>query len=273
MSALDMEKIATWKVPLIDVEIDLGALIKSLKKPIVAKRFLGVFAEHGVAATQIPRFFLALTLDQLDSPEALLPAITPGLIEATAKLFGVRREWLEGVGDVIYDRDWCHKRPHRLFRALREFDWKQSRFPLRVLYSAKKLDWKSERSQPLVVLCVEKIQDLGETEILRFRIFDRFDWSHPPSRIHLKAIARVWDQTFHQITPLYRVSEKELEAVAEGREIPRKFLRGSPVTSPSLEDFALSAKESCQAKEIDELPSVLQCVEKYDYLKSDDEGD
>ena len=40
--------------------------------------------------------------------------------------------------------------------------------------------------------------------------------------------------------------------------IPGPFIRGTPLTNPSLEDYVCSEREHAQAKECDELPDVKQ---------------
>jgi hypothetical protein len=230
---------------------------------VVPTRFLSVFNEHGIATSQIPRFIPELSLAKLGSSEALLSAITPELIDRTSRLFGVRREWMEGVDDVIYCRDFCYKRPRRFFAKLSALKPGYSEFPVRALYCTTNLDWRNEQYQPLVIFFVEQFGELGEDKLFRFHIFDEFDWSYAPSRIQLKAMARVLDRQFRITFPLYKVTERELEEVAEGRKTPQSLMRGSPITDPSLEDYALSMSESKVAKEVEELPRVLNYIEHH----------
>src|SRR6266545_3426476 len=68
--------------------------------------------------TQIPRLVPGLTLDKVSRVETLLPALTGEVLDETAKLFQIRRTWLEGVGDEIYDTVWCYKAPERFFEEL-----------------------------------------------------------------------------------------------------------------------------------------------------------
>lgn len=52
------------------------------------------------------------------------------------------------------------------------------------------------------------------------------------------------------------------DANQDGRMVPASCLKGSPLTEPSLEDFALSPEESRQSKESEELPGVLEYIAK-----------
>lgn len=78
---------------------------------IVARRFLQVFNDHGVQTTQIPRLLQAIKLDDLKSEDALVAMLTHDVLDQTARLFGIRVEWLEGVDDKIYEPLACYKRP------------------------------------------------------------------------------------------------------------------------------------------------------------------
>ncbi|HXJ57765.1 MAG TPA: hypothetical protein VNU68_13995 [Verrucomicrobiae bacterium] len=228
---------------------------------IVAERFLALFADHGIAPAQIQQFLPELTLDKLNSTDALLPALTNSVLDQAAALFKIRREWLDGVGDRIYDCKFCYKSPQRFFEALADLKNEGHAFPVRALYGGKQLDGSGDRCQPLVLLLVEKLRDLGEEEIFRYIIFnDRWDWGHAPCRVQLKTMARMMDRVLGKIVPLYRVDPAILERVHGGKCIPQQCLRGSPLTNPSLEDYALSAEESTVAKECEELPAVLKYI-------------
>jgi hypothetical protein len=271
------EEIIEVKPGFAGVSVDIRALLRRLtgvkargRVAIVADRFLSVFSEHGVAPSQIPLFFPELTLDTLNSDERLLRALTSNVLTEVAKLFRVRREWLEGVDDRIYDRNWCYKAPERLFEALKNAETEFDSFPIRILHS-EDLDFRRPCTQPMVMLLIEKVRELGEELVPRFQIWDECDWSHPPCRIQLKAMARVLDRRHREVVPLYRVSSKDFAAVAEGRCIPKRFMRGSPLTDPSLEDYALTAEESKVAKETEELPFVLEYIESQNLWPS--EGD
>lgn len=51
--------------------------------------------------------------------------------------------------------------------------------------------------------------------------------------------------------------------VLEGKLIPQLQLDGCLITNPSLEDFALSKEESLVAKEVEELPAVLDYIRNH----------
>jgi len=231
----------------------------------VAGRFLQAFQDHGVEASQIPRLLPQIKLDDLQSPAKLLAALTPEILDTTARLFGIRIQWLEGVEDEIYDGLWTYKEPGRLLEHLASLCTTDDRWffcPLRVLTTTRKLDRNDPGQQFLAPILVEKIAEVGEEEICRYHIYrDGFDWGYRPSRIELKVMARLVYQRLRIGVPLYQVTPKQMDDILECRAIPRRYLRGSLLTTPSLEDFALSEKESRIAKEVEELPDVLRYIE------------
>lgn len=231
----------------------------------VAGRFLQAFEDHGVEASQIPRLLPQIKLDDLQSPAKLLAALTPKILDMTAQLFGIRSQWLEGVGDEIYDGLWTYKQPSRLLEHLASLcatDEQRFWHPLRVLTTTRKLDRNDPGPQLLAPILIEKIAELGEDDIYRYHIYrEGFDWGYQPTRIELKVMARLVYQKFGAGVPLYEVTPKQMDDILESRAIPRRYLRGSLLTTPSLEDFALSNEESRIAKEVEELPDVLRYLE------------
>ena len=69
----------------------------------------------------------------------------------------------------------------------------------------------------------------------RYHIFgDSWDWSHAPCRIQLKAMARVMDRVFGYPTPIFKVKQRELEAVRSGERVPRDLVNRCLMTDPSI---------------------------------------
>lgn len=161
----------------------------------IPRRFLQAFLEHGVEASQIPRLLPQIKLEDVQSPEKLLAALTPEILDHTAQLFGIRSQWLEGIEDKIYSGFSAYKQPRELLdhiASLRLADDQRLDFPLRVLATTPNLDRNNPAQQFLVPIVVERIAELGEEEIFRYHMYtDGFDWSYLPGRVELKAIARL----------------------------------------------------------------------------------
>ena len=232
---------------------------------IVAKRFIKIFEDHGVAVSQIPRLIPQVSLDKLQNPAALLPVLTPGVLEKTADLFKIRRTWLEGIGDQIYDCLWCYKDPERFFEELSTLKIERVNYPIVAFCCTQTLDKNDGRLQPIVIVFKEKLFDLDDEEIYRYRIFDDgWHWDYWKCRIQLKAMARIVDQVLGLRVPLYLVESEILFEIESGYHVPRVWLKGNrPLHDISLEDFALSPQESAVSKESEEIPVVLEYIQKH----------
>lgn len=227
-----------------------------------AERFIYVFEAHGIPVSQIPRLIPQLKLSQLRTSQTLLEVLTPSIIDQVAKLFGVRSEWLEGADDVIYQTRYCYKSPELFFEHFQTINPNAENCPVRVLVNDKNLDYKSGKYQILALVLVETIQLFGEDFINRYHIYsDAWDWGYKTTRIQLKAMARLLGR-IHQI-PLFNVSTDTLEAVLQGERIPHEFLQRPLLSEPCLDDFSASPEYSLQAKDLEELPEVLQYIEDY----------
>lgn len=237
---------------------------------VVAQRFSQIFQDHGVEKSQIPRLMPQIKLGDLKSNEALLAALTPEILDQTARFFGIRSEWLEGVDDEIYPYRHCYKEPEHLLdllatlRSRADSDWTHH-FPLRILVSNKHLDCKADREQLMVPVVLEKIAELGEEPIYRYYIFnDGFNWGYEPARIQLKAMVRMVYKVLRTPVPLMVIKSAELQSVLDRKRISREFLDGCLVTTPSLEDFSLTSLESVVSAEVDEMPKVLEYIEDHE---------
>lgn len=242
---------------------------KSKLNPLdsVAQRFLQVFQDHGVEVAQIPRLLPQIRLDDLKTPVSLLAALSPQVLDQAAHLFGVRTAWLEGVDDEIYEYRHCYKQPVRFFEHLAPLCCGEIDiigFPLRVLTATKHLDRDDSGAQLLIPVLVEKVADLGDEVIERYYIYcDGWDWSHPPGRIQLKAMVRMVFNTLGTSVPLYAITPGELRSILDRKLIPNGRFYDCRIHDFSLEDFALSEKESVHAKEVDEIPEVLKYIEDH----------
>lgn len=251
------------KLPFVDINI--ASSIKYLKWKAksdsaakVALRFLKLFDDHGIAVSQIQSFVPQVTLDKLTSLEALLPVLTNDVLNTVATLFGIRRTWLDGIDDRLYDSAGCYQYPARFFEVLQEIPLDDNLVSLRALYSARQLDKTKHAEQLIALVLTEKIGILGETNIYRYHpLCDIWDWSYDKCRIQLKAMVRLIDTP----VPLYRVKCEILHGIYEGTIVPGKYIPERINTNPSLDDYAYAPEEHACAKECDELPWVLQYIE------------
>lgn len=232
---------------------------------LMAERFLHVFEANKIEASHIPRLIPQIRYDDLESPSKLLPALTPAVIDATAKLFGVRSQWLEGVDETVYESFWDTRNPKAFlthFAPAFALDNPEVWYPLRVLTTSMRLDRLSPTEQLLFPVIVETLTRIGDDPIYRCRTCSTyFDWTDPRSRMELKAITLLVYRHLKTPIPLIQVTPEEMERLTDGVAIPAVVLRKTVITKPSLEDYVLTSDESGVAKETDELPAVLSYLE------------
>lgn len=256
------------------MSININKLLQSFagkSKPtpvnIVAQRFLQAFHDHGIQPAQIPRLLPSIKLDDLKSDKSLLAALTPCVLDQTAQLLGIRTAWLEGVDGYIYEPLTCYKQPEIFFENLALLKRDENDFDdfyVQTLATTKQLEMNDSSQQLLVVIVAEKIAELGDQRVYRYHVYgDGWDWGYWPTRIQLKAMARLLYRKFGKTMPLYTVKLADLENIRDSKQIPRSCLGGCLISTPSLEDFALSPKESAVAKEVAELPEVLKYIEEH----------
>lgn len=264
------EPFITVKPSFCGLSLNFNALWSWLRRKksaveIVGERFLKIFGDHGIQVTQIPRFLPQVTIDKLQETqsEALLAALAPEVLDQTAALFNIRREWLDGADSRMYEVRYCCKQPELLFEHMAQLRDSGFSAPIFAFYSGELRQGHAPTFEHLALVVVEKISSLGEEEVYRYYPYiDEWTWRYAPCRIQLKAMARLLYQELRRSIPLYRVSPEILKAIANGECVPRPYVRKQTNTDPSLEDYALSANESAVSKEIEELPKVLTYIEK-----------
>ena len=64
--------------------------------------------------------------------------------------------------------------------------------------------------------------------------------------------------------PIYTTKLADMENIREGRLIPRSCLGECLLSESSLEDYAMTQEENFHAKEIAELPEVIEYINEHD---------
>lgn len=232
---------------------------------VVPKRVLQIFKQHDVAASQIPRLIPQLSLVQVSSPQNLLSALTPDIIQQVADLFQIQTKWLEGETNRIYDdRYYCYKDPWKFFEDIETFKIETFEEPLIAFTSVSKFDCKSGKDQIVLLVQREKCADLDGKKIYRYRIIERFLWGYFKTRIQLKAMIRIWYKRFEIPVHIYQISKKELNSMESGKMVPDAYLKRSKrLKHIALEDFCLTPDEDRISKENDDLPEVFEYIKIY----------
>lgn len=231
---------------------------------VVTQRFIQIFNDHGVATTEIPRLIPEVTLEKLESHESLLLALTNEVIDKVADLFLVKKSWLEGNSSAIYDGLYCYKQPHRFFEELSKIKLVDIDCPVIAFTSRKTLDCNSGREQPIRIIFEERCAQIGDKVIRRYVIWnDKWDWGYWKTRIQLKALVRLTDIKLIAPVTIYHVDPETLNKLENGKIVPNQVLLNSRRLPFSLEDFTESYEEHKQAKELEDLPNVMEYVEDH----------
>lgn len=174
----------------------------------IPERFLELFEAHGVHRNQIPKFLAdtcgkALSLADVSDKQRLLESLDDELLDAACHLFAVRRAWLDGASDQIYDT-------HHFYQNTAKFsdfiDMLNTRSDCvsGMLYvsNPKKRLLRPERrdeSSALIVL-EEKVGEVAEGEqskvIYRYHLCSGWVYSYWKCRAYLTAcIAVAWSKS------------------------------------------------------------------------------
>jgi len=184
------------------------------KEPV--RRFIELFEGHGVARTQIPGFLegydIEISLSDLVDDDALLRRIDGSLLNKTCEIFGVRREWLDGVDLQIYSYHDFYKHPEQFDEFIKRLKDNNSdaQFDGVLLVS----EVPCNHDQALIIL-QEMIGSIGDKPIYRYYLCNNWYYSYWKSRAYLTAcIAVAWKQHIH-IQGRY-LSQKNIEPLADG---------------------------------------------------------
>jgi hypothetical protein len=233
----------------------------------IAKRLCELCNAHGVSLSQLPRIVPEIRYPDVKNTDALLESLTPQVVDSIAKTFGISSDWLDGTSESIYQTLWCYKAPENLFHFIKENQKTLSEpFPLRLLSTKNAFD-RERSSHELALVAVHEKEITPDFSFQWYTIFeDSWIWSHPPARLHLKALARTLWFSKNISIPIITTKLRTIEAVREGKLVPHAALN-APRKREHLEDYALTAKESLIALETDEVENVITLVKTYvDFL-------
>ena len=159
----------------------------------VARRFVRLFAAHGIHRNQIPRVMgLNATFADVQTDESLLKILTDELLEKAARLFAVRREWLEGASEQIYPTHDFYKQSDRFPEFLDSLLANSCSGAMRGVLLVAESHWFEPNA--LLVL-EEEIGSLGDKPLCRYHLCNNWNFDYGTSRAHLTAcVAVAWQR-------------------------------------------------------------------------------
>ncbi len=184
------------------------------KEPV--RRFVELFEGHSVARSQIPGFLegydIELSLSDLVDDDALLRRIDESLLNRVCEIFGIRREWLDGVDLQIYCGHDFYKHPEQFEEFIKRLKANNpdAQFDGVLLVP----EAPCNHDQALIIL-QEMIGSIGDKPIYRYYLCNNWYYSYWKSRVYLTAcIAIAWKQNI-DIQGRY-LSQEKIEPLADG---------------------------------------------------------
>lgn len=252
-----------------NIKLDLFSLLKKNKKSdtfIVPYRFIKIFSDHGISVNQIPSVLKDVKLKDLkDTPNSLIDVLTDDILNKTSKMFGVRRDWLDGVSNTMYKKLFCYKTPQNFFEDIADLDFslRDIWWPVISFIDKNSLKKSSFSRQTLVLVLVKKITTLNGRVVCKYKIFgDDWDWGYPKCNIQLRAMIRVLHHLKKAVVPVYKVNKNTLKQIVNGEIVPNvDIISASRLMDISLEDFSLYPEQSAVSKDYKHLPVIEQYIE------------
>jgi hypothetical protein len=156
----------------------------------LASRFVQLFERHGVHRNQIPRFFEhGLTVKDVSSDETLIEKLTETVMQDACDLFAVRREWLDGVSDEVYEIHHFYKYPAEFEQFIQRLTGESEeigRLRGKVIIPSS----KNIRSDALFFI-EEIIGYLGNEPICRFHLTGTWSYDYWKCRAYLAACVSI----------------------------------------------------------------------------------
>lgn len=157
----------------------------------IATRFLNLFETHGIHRNQIPSFIHGLTIADVQTEQSLLPKFNDELLNYVCELFAVRREWLDGASDEIYETHDFYKHPELCEEFIQRLKAHENAVHhYGVLLVAK--DSKSWHESAVIVL--SETIELGNGKLIdRYYICNNWSYNYFKSKGYLTAcVALLW---------------------------------------------------------------------------------
>jgi hypothetical protein len=182
----------------------------SPKRPpeTIASRLVQLFEAHGVNRNQIPRVVgHGLRPIDVHSDSALLGVLTDTLLDAAAKLFAIRREWLECASEQIYPLHDFYKHPEKFATFVDDLAGRSTNgHPAGVVLTAN----SNDHEDTALIVMEEPIGFVGDMPLYRYHLCHNWSFNYWKSRAYLTAcVASAWNR----------------DVSLMGREVPIEVIR------------------------------------------------
>jgi len=176
------------------------------KEELISTRFINICNAHGVHRNQIPRLFNTnLSLYDVQSDQHLLKKLDDDMLVKACELFGINRDWLDGISPQIYPTYDFYKKPNEFRKFLNNLLNKSPDKIDGVLLSPKQ-GWKQHAA---LLLLQETVGYIGDSPIYRYYLCNNWIFSYWKTRAYLTTcIAQCWKNKIYVI----------------GRTLPHEFI-------------------------------------------------
>lgn len=241
----------------------------------VAVRFISLFKAHGIERTQIPRFLgeaFNLTLADISTDGNLLRVLDERILDEVCNLFGVRRAWIDGACEQMYDRQMHYKDLPEFARFIAQLIAKHPDEPC-ILHAYKPSKTSADlfKNHPDISLVLaEPISDFDGVTIYRYYpLHGPLPWGHAEARFNLYAFFTLAFSTRGLVLKGHDVPSKLISELSEGKVIP-ETIKAEGSWHP--DDYAYSSISHEMPMDSHEIDEFWKYINKKGWLKLFDEG-
>ncbi|WDQ14564.1 hypothetical protein [Rhodopirellula sp. P2] len=206
------------------------------------------------------------TLDSIANTQRLSLEITADRLHWIADQFGVRRNWITGLDNQIYDLVWGYKQLDRLAHSLAERKTLGPSMRMTAFVDERNhMDSEVSHRKPVALVASTPMQvtdDHSETVLRHVVCGDDFAWSNWATRRDLEAFTRWCFQEFTTFTRIVPVTSKVVGEIRSGDRFPGPYIPTAQTSDWQLEDYTLTIDESVCAKETHEVDQVTCRMEQ-----------
>lgn len=183
----------------------------------VATRFVRVFEAHGVHRNQIPRFIgHGLTVKDVKDEDSLLAKLDEPLLDAVCEKFAVRREWLDGADEQVYEIHDSYPVPEHFAEFLATLKTNNEAGELNGYLL---VPHKANRDSDALLILSDVVGQIGDTAIRRYHLCQYPSFGYWKSRVHLTAcIAIAWKNGIY--VKGLRMPHGEVQRMFHGTSLP-----------------------------------------------------
>ncbi|REL36299.1 hypothetical protein [Thalassotalea euphylliae] len=155
----------------------------------IASRIVTAFESHGVSRNQIPELFN----DELDyyscsSDKELLKRLTPQMVQKTAEMFGINKDWIEGSSNEVYEMHDFYKTPELFESYLKKYLHKKAKDKNIYAYALSSTNRGLFRCNNALIVIAEPICSLNGRNVFKYHLIGGWVFDYWKSRVYFAAI-------------------------------------------------------------------------------------